>query len=101
MSDVDDLEAKLAEAKVKLYDETSPKFPKWVLVHKTQVYDGPDGLPKTAWPQTHQDREGNVTVLVQNEDEEAQAQAEAKPATVESPDQPPAENDPNAKDTAQ
>ena len=72
-SEIDDLEAELAGAKERLRDELSAKFPKWVAVHKTQVYQGPDGLPKTAWPETHQDRDGNVTVLVQNEDEEGQA----------------------------
>ena len=98
-SEIDDLEAALVAAKAKLYDEISAKFPKWVKVHPTQVKDMPDGSVQTSWPECHKDRDGNVTVLVQNEDEEGQAGEAVIPAATMPAETSPA--DKPQEDTAQ
>lgn len=72
------------------------EWPRWVAPHESHVLrktaeGAPAHVSVPDWPEFHVDREGNVTVLVQNEDEEARALAEKVDASPA--DEPPTEAD--------
>ena len=72
---VEELETMLAAAKAKVAHQ---EFPKWIEPHASHVHTAAGGhVSVPLFPHHHVDREGKVTVFVDDADQEAKALAEA------------------------